>query len=66
MKVVRTLSVGDVIVSERAYAPNDQQARHDHEHASVYLFLAGACTERYGTREGEYGASSIVMNLRAF
>src|SRR5262245_29479890 len=53
---------GDLVATERAYGPNHRQRRHEHERASVYLFVEGSCTERYGRRECEYRESSVVIN----
>src|SRR5262245_56883727 len=47
---------------ECAYRPGHREGRHEHEHASVYLFLDGSCPERYGPREREYQPSSVVIN----
>jgi AraC family transcriptional regulator len=63
--IVRLQRAGDpggVVVSERTYEPHCRQRRHQHEHASVYLFLTGSCVETYGVRERAYRRSSIVTN----
>src|SRR5262245_37700372 len=49
-------------VTERVFGPGHRQRRHEHERASVYLFLAGSSSEYYGTRDREYSESSVVVN----
>lgn len=54
--------VADLSIAERTYAPHHRQRRHEHDTASIYLFLDGGCTERHGERDHDYAATSIIVN----
>jgi AraC family transcriptional regulator len=60
--LIRSHVVADLSISERRYEPDHRQPRHEHERASIYLFLDGGCTERHGERDHEYAAASIIVN----
>src|SRR5262245_1814823 len=62
MAITQANAFGEIAVTESVYPPAHQQKRHEHPHASVYLFLAGSCAEHYGTRDREYSQSSVVVN----
>jgi AraC family transcriptional regulator len=61
-RTLRTLEAGGVLVSENAYAARSALSRHVHGRAFLSLTLAGGYVERHGTRDVDYGTSSIAFH----
>lgn len=61
-RALRTVSAGDVLVSENAYAAGSTLPPHLHRHAFLSLTLSGGYVERHGARAVAYAPSSLAFH----
>jgi AraC family transcriptional regulator len=59
---LRAFEAGGALVSENDYAARSTLPRHAHDRAFLSLTLAGGYVERHGSRDVEYGESSIAFH----